>query len=334
MKIGFFEIEGWEEPIIREELKDHEIVISKEKISSLSLPEKRDFEILSVFIDSRMDRETLSAFPALKFMATRSTGYDHLEIEAFKERKIPISYVPGYGDNTVAEFTFGLMFCLMRKMYQSIDQVKETGSFSLDGLRGNDLNGKTLGIVGVGRIGREMIKIASALGMKIMAHDPFPDERLASEMKFTYASLEDTLAHSDILSLHCPLNEKTRHLINQKNIKYMKKGAYLVNTARGGVVETEALVQALQEGILAGAALDVLEEEGDTKDELSLLTASHPKEAELRTILENHILMRMPNVLVTPHNAFNSEEALRRILEITITNIKGFLAGNIPNEVA
>ena len=147
-------------------------------------------------------------------------------------------------------------------------------------------------------------------------------------------SLEEVLGTSDVLSIHCPYNQKTRHLLNKKNIGFIKKGAYLINTARGGILETEALEKALKEGRLAGVGLDVLEEEGDTKDELNLLRSGHPKEEELKVVLQNHVLMRMPNVLITPHNAFNSEEALGRILTITLGNIRGFLKGKPENLVS
>lgn len=334
MKIGFFEIEGWEEPVIRQVLAGHDIFTSKEKISSLSLPEKRDFDVLSVFIDSRIDKDILAQFPNLKFIATRSTGYDHLDLAALKEKGIPAAYVPGYGDNTVAEFTFGLILSITRKIYQGIDQIKETGSFSLRGLRGNDLKGKVMGVIGTGHIGKEVIKIANGFGMKVIAYDPFPDQAFAAKIGFSYASLDELLRNTDIISLHCPLNEATHHLINRENVGRIKPGAYFVNTARGGIVETQALVDGLEQGVLAGAALDVLEEEGETKDELALLRSGHPKEEELKVMLENHALMRMPNVLVTPHNAFNSAEALRRILDITLENIRGFLDGKPLNLIS
>ena len=333
MKIGFFEIEGWEEPVIRQNFSDADVFISKDKITPLNLPDVRDFEILSVFVNSKIDKAVLDCFPNLKFIVARSTGYDHIDIAECKARGIPVAYVPGYGDNTVAEFAFGLILNLTRKIYQGIDHIKETGSFSLQGLRGIDLKGKTLGIVGTGRIGKEMIKIAKGFGMNVVAYDPYPDQEFSASQGFTYMALEDLLRTADIISLHCPYNEKTKHLINQSNVDLIKPGAYLVNTARGGIVETDAVVHALQKGILAGFGTDVLEEEGETKDELTFLHLGHPKEEELKTILENHILMRMPNVLITPHNAFNSQEALERILKTTVENIGGFISKEPKNLV-
>jgi len=327
MKIAFFELEGWEERILKESFPDQELYLSKEKLDEFNLPAQKDFEIISVFVDSRITDKVLENFPNLKFLTTRSTGYDHIDIEACRGRNIPVAYVPGYGDNTVAEFAFGLILNLTRKIYLSIDQLKEVGSFSLDGLRGIDLKGKTIGIVGTGRIGKEMIKIAKGFGMNVSAFDPFPNLEFAKTIGFEYVKFDELLKNSDIISIHTPYTKETHHLINKQNIGLIKKGAYLVNTARGGIIETEALVEALQNGILAGAAMDVLEEEGETKDELEFLTKARPKEEELRTMLQNHILMKMPNVLITPHNAFNSQEALERILETTLENIKGF-SGN------
>lgn len=332
-KIGFFELEGWEERIIKTELPDQEITANKDKITNLCLPETKDFDIISVFVDSRIDKTVLDCFPNLKCIATRSTGYDHIDLEESRRRGVKMLYVPGYGDNTVAEFAFGLILNLTRKIYQGVDQIKETGSFSLAGLRGTDIKGKTIGIIGTGRIGKEMIKIAKGFGMNVLAYDPYPDKQFAALMNFSYGSLEDVLGKSDIVSIHCPYNESTHHLVNKGNVGKIKRGAYLINTARGGIVETEALVEGLNSGILAGVGMDVLEEEGETKDELNILALGHPQEEELKTILRNHVLMKMPNVLITPHNAFNSQEALEKILHITLQNIRSYITGAPVNEV-
>lgn len=332
LKIGFFELEGWEDKVVIDAL-GKEIYLSKKKITSDDLPVQDDFEIISIFVDSRIDEEVLTHLPKLKFLTTRSTGYDHIDLVACKKRKITIAYVPGYGDNTVAEFTFGLILNLTRKIYQAIDQIKEITSFSLKSLRGIDLKEKTIGVIGTGRIGKEVIKIANGFGMKVVAYDPFPNPELAKTMGFKYVTLEDLLKDSHIITIHCPYCKETKHLIHKGNINLIKRGAYLINTARGGIVETGALIQALQNGILAGAGLDVLEEEGETKDEIHFLRASSLKTEELKTLLQNHILMRMPNVLITPHNAFNSQEALERILDTTIKNIKGFIKGKPVNTI-
>ena len=324
MKIAFFEIEGWEEKQIKAALPKYELSLFKERLTADMIPEKRGFDVISIFVDSRIDGEVLNYFSDLRFIATRSTGYDHVNVKVCKDRGVTVAYVPGYGDNTVAEFAFGLILNLTRKLYQGIDQMKERESFVLDGLRGMDLKGKIIGVVGTGRIGREVIKIAKGFGMQVVASDVFPDETCAKELEFTYVPFEKLLGLADVISFHCPLTEKTTHLLNKKNIKFIKKGAYLVNTARGAIVETEALIQALQDKTLAGAALDVLEEEGKIKDELKFLSKERTREGEMKIVLQDHVLIRMPNVLVTPHNAFNSQEALERILDTTLENIKAF----------
>ncbi|MEK7212221.1 MAG: NAD(P)-dependent oxidoreductase [Patescibacteria group bacterium] len=333
MKIGFFELEGWEESLIRERLRGEEMLLSQDKIDEITLPPRTDFDIISVFVDSRITPKVLEKFPNLKLIAARSTGYDHIDVAACRKRGVSVAYVPGYGDNTVAEFAFGLILNLSRKIYYAIDQIKESDSFDLRGLRGMDLKGKTIGILGTGRIGKEMIKIAKGFGMNILAYDPFPDQDLAMKMDFRYMPLEGVLVRSDFISIHCPYNKATHHLINGKNINIIKRGAYLINTARGGIVETDALVVALKSGVLAGAGIDVLEEEGETKDEMKFLSKGKPTAMELRTMLQNHILMNMPNVLITPHNAFNSQEALARILSTTLDSIKGFINGQPANLV-
>lgn len=314
MKIGFFELEGWEEAAIRSAFPADDLFLTAERIDAAHPPARTDLEVLCVFVDSRLDRDMLARFPDLKHVATRSTGFDHIDTAACQERGIGVSYVPSYGDHTVAEYAFGLMLTLTRKLYPAIHRVKATGSFSLESLRGVELFGKTLGVVGTGRIGRNVVMIAKSFGMKVAAFDPFPD----------------LLSRADILSFHCPYTKDTHHLLNQGNIGLMKKGAFLVNTARGPIIETEALVGALQSGALAGAALDVIEEEGDMKDELSILRA-HPKEEELKAVLVNHLLMKMPNVVMTPHLAFDSAEALDRILNTSLGNVKAYAAGAPTN---
>ncbi len=332
MNISFFETEGWEEKIVREQLPRENLFFSTEKIDELHPPTAgNDCEILSVFVNSRITEKTLAHFPSMKFLTTRSTGFDHVDPAACKKRGIHVAYVPGYGNHTVAEFAFGLILNLTRKLYQSIDQIKEAESFSLKGLRGIDLKNRTIGIIGTGRIGREAITIAKGFGMKVLAYDAFPDTAFAKNAGISYVPLDDLLKNSDIVSIHAPYTKETRHLIDQKNIRLMKRGSYLVNTARGGIVETDALVMALQDGILAGAGMDVLEEEGETKDEMTFLREGNMQEQKLKTMLENHILMKMPNVLITPHNAFNTQEALERILGTTLESITGYLAGKPVN---
>jgi D-lactate dehydrogenase len=334
MKIAFFELEHWEEVILRKELAGHDLFLTSDKLTTESLPDQKDFEVISTFIDSEGSSDVLDTFPNLKLFATRSTGYDHIDLATASSRSIQVSNVPAYGENTVAEYTFGLILALTRKIYQAIDQVKERSSFNLNGLRGSDIKGKTIGVIGTGRIGKEVIKIARGFSMDVLASDVYPDKSLEEKGMVTYVSLGELLGRSDIITLHCPATPETKHTINRNNIALLKTGSFLINTARGSLVETEALIQALSSGKLAGAALDVIEEEGEIKDELNFLISPHPQEDVLRNMLYNHILMDMNNVLISPHNAFNSQEALERILRTTIDTIQGFIKGEVKNAVS
>src|SRR3989344_4885123 len=230
MKIGFFGMSEYEESVINKRLPDHEIVLDAQQIDEDSLPGRNDFDILSVFVNSKIGEKEIAHFPNLKFINTGSTGYDHIDADAVKRAGILASYVPGYGENTVAEFTFGLILNLARKIYPAIDRIKETGSFSLEGLRGFELKGKTIGIVGTGRIGRQVGEIAKGFEMKILATDPYPNEEFKNKSNVEYVSLDDLLGRSDIVTLHCPYSKSTHHLINKENVKKIKKGALLVNT--------------------------------------------------------------------------------------------------------
>lgn len=330
MKIGFFEIEPWEIDYIKPKFSGVELFFSAEKLNKENPPQQKDADIISIFVGSAIDKETINALPNIKLITTRSTGYDHIDLNAAKGKNIKLGFVPGYGDNTVAEFAFGLLLNLSRKMYQAIDRLKETDAFNYEGLRGFDLKGKTIGIVGTGRIGQYAVKIAKGFGMNIIAFDAFPNEKLAQELGFKYVSFDELLAQSDVIDLHVPYLPATHHMINMSNIAKIKKGAILINTARGAVVETEAMVKALNEGILGGAGMDVLEEEGVIQDERAFLLYGHPEEHNLKAALANHVLINMPNVVITPHTAFNTTEALQRILDTDIGNIKSFIEKGEP----
>jgi len=327
MKTVFFKLEPWEKEYIEAKEGFQGAVFIDEVLDKDHLPKETNVEVISTFVNSSISKKVLDALPNLKFVATRSTGFDHIDLKECKKRNILVSNVPSYGENTVAEYTFALILALTRKIHQGYDQIRETGSFQLDGLRGTDLKGKTLGVIGTGRIGKNVVRIAKGFGMNVVACDTYEDKAFAEEMGLQYCEPFKALQEGDIVTLHVPYSKETHHLIDAKAIKMMKKGAYLVNTSRGAVVDTQALVKALKDKHLAGAALDVLEEEGAVKDELEFLLTGHPQEENLKTVLANHVLIDMPNVIITPHNAFNTKEALQRILDTTIENIQGFAIG-------
>jgi D-lactate dehydrogenase len=295
-----------------------EIAFQTAPLGKDTLPADINFDIAGVFMNSSVDAATIAALPNLKLIATLTTGFDHIDLKAAGERGIIVSSVPAYGENTVAEFAFALLLALSRKICEARSRVHDEHKFTTDGLQGFDLAGKTIGVLGTGRIGKHAVRMAKGFGMKIIAYDVFHDDAFAKEMDFAYVSLEELLAQSDIITIHAPYLPSTHHLINNGNIGLIKKGAYLINTARGAIVETSALISALKSGQLAGAGIDVLEEEPELK------AGSMTPAAELLT---------MPNVIITPHNAFNTREAARRTVDTTISNIVGFINGAPANVV-
>jgi len=334
MKIHFFSSEPSQEGFIRESLPGIDIEFHEKPLGAY--PDLTDVEAtaLCIFMDTPIGEAELNRFPAVTLITTRSTGFDHIDLAVAKAKGVTVANVPFYGANTVAEFAFALLLALSRRIIDADERVRETGTFSQDGLRGFDLYGKTLGVVGCGHIGEHVIRMGNGFGMKVLGFDTQQDPAKAAELHFTYSSLEELFGASDIITVHVPYNEHTHHLINRENITHFKKGSYLINTARGAVVETEAIIAALKDGTLLGAGLDVLEEEGELTEEVQLLTSPHPKEQDLKTALENHYLINHPRVIVTPHVAFNTTEAVGRILDTSIENIKRFAAGTPANVVS
>lgn len=324
MKIAFFEIEGWEKPYFEEKLTGHELHFDEGPLDMENIEAVKDFEIVSGMIYSEFHKDILDKFTNLHMITTRSTGFDHIDLEECKRRNIVVCNVPEYGSNTVAEHTFALILAIARNLIPSVERTKR-GDFSLKGLRGFDLYGKTIGVVGVGSIGKAVIRIARGFGMNVIAFTRNPTDEIAKELGVQFTSFEELLGKSDIVSLHVPYNKSTHYLINKENIHSFKKGSVLINTARGGVVETEAVLIGLDEGILRGVGLDVLEEECMVKEERQLLTEQFLKECDIRTQLLNHVLLTKENAIITPHNAFNSTEALQRIVDTTIQNVIAFV---------
>lgn len=329
MRISFFEIKGWEKKIFKRKLKNFKLDFFSEPLTELNAKLAKDSEIISSFIYSKINKTTISHLKKCRFIATRSTGFDHINLKECQKRKIVVSNVPYYGENTVAEHTFALILALSRNVHKSYLRTLK-GDFSIEGLKGFDLKGKTLGVIGAGHIGLHVIKIARGFGMKVLAHDIKENKFLEEVLDFKYVDLKYLLSHSDIISLHVPLTKKTYHLINKKNVKFIKKGAILINTSRGEVVETEALISALDKKILSGAGLDVLEGEKLIKEEKQLLYEKK-KLKVLKKLVNAHLLLARENVVFTPHIAFYSHQALERILETTVENIYAFIKGKPIN---
>lgn len=330
MKIAFFEIESWEKDYLQSQLSDFDLVFFEEKLNEDNLKNIKDINILSPFTYSIIDKKIIDSLKFLKYISTRSTGFDHIDLKVCKKNNILVSNVPTYGENTVAEHTFALILTLSRKIYSSLERTKKE-NFSVEGLTGFDLKEKILGVVGTGNIGKNTIRIAKGFGMQVLAYDIKKDQKLAKRVGFKYVTLDYLFKNSDITTFHLPYNKSTHHLVNIETLKLFKKDSYLINTSRGGICDTTALLQGLKDKTFAGLGLDVLEEECFIKEERELITPDFSKKCDLKTILENHILINQPNVIITPHNAFNSKEALIRIIDTTIENIKSFSKNKLIN---
>ena len=324
--IAFFETTKSEEHFLRKRIgKNYSAQFFPGPIQELPLAKFVKADVLSVFIYSLVKKDLMKSTKNLKLIATRSTGFNHIDIHGAKKQGVTVCNVPYYGENTVAEHTFALILSLSRNIHKAYMRTLRN-DFSLEGLRGFDLKGKTLGVIGAGSIGLHVIRMAKGFGLNVIAYDLKPNHFLAETLDFAYASLGDLLSRSDIVTLHLPSNEHTHHLLSMKNIRDVKKGALFINTARGDLIETQALHYALNSGIFAGAGLDVFEGEELVKEENQMLTRNVPVE-KLQALLQKNILLKMENVILTPHMAFDSVEAVERILQTTVDNIVAFEKG-------
>ncbi len=290
-----------------------------------------DSEVVSVLTTSRITAEIINKLPALRLLATRSTGFDHIDLEAAAQRRILVCNAPDYGPITIAEYTLGLLLMLMRKLAITLRRTRH-GDFSRAGLTGHDLYGKTLGLIGTGRIGTRVAYLAHAFGMRVLASDPAPNLALCRDCEVAYLALDELLPKVDALSLHVPYTEATRHLLNEERLRRLKPGVVLVNTARGGIVDSCALARLQAEGHFGGLALDCFEGEEVWIGAHAPLLPSHIP-VQIEQALNSFQMQLGENVILTPHNAFNSKEALQRLLQTTLENIEAFFAGDPKNLV-
>ena len=258
----------------------------------------------------QVTHDVFERLPNLKLIVTRSVGHDHIDLAEAERRGIPVCNVPDYGAHMIAEHAFGLMLAVARNVVKGNNRYKQERFFSDQSLQGIELRGKTLGVIGMGRIGLHSVRIAKGFGMRVIAHDVFQNQAAAEELGFGYASLERVLAESHVVTLHVSLNDATHHLMNADRLAQMKHGAILINTSRGAVVDTQALIAALRSGHLGGAGLDVLEDERETYHDFADL-----------------------NVVVTPHLGWYTDGAVERILKIALGNIAAFMQGEIVNRL-
>lgn len=338
MKITFFEVqEDWEKERIHDQFPDSEVKIVQEPLQECNLEEEKvkDSDVICTFIYSENSKENLSKFDNLKCVVTRSTGTDHIDLEYCNENSIDVCNVGHYGENTVAEFAFSHLLNISRHVCKSIQRVS-SGSYDTSGLRGFDLKGKTVGVVGFGSIGKKFAKMAKGFEMNVILYDAHPDNKRedAKEIGAHFVDFESLLSQSDVVSIHVPLIPPTKHLLNKDTINKMKDGSILINSARGEIVESEALLEALNSGKIYAAGLDCLEGENLVKEDLELIYNKNSSNEDYRVALEDHMLMHHKRSFITPHNAFNSQDALERILGTALRNISSFKFGKeLPNKV-
>lgn len=309
---------------------------------------KADATVLSLFIHTRIDARFLDKHPALELIATRSTGAEHIDLAACAGRGVAVANVPSYGEHTVAEHTFALILTLSRRLREVVRQPGKEDRVAYESMRAFELRGKTLGVVGAGRIGRHVIRMARAFGMNVLAYDTRAATGQATPLGegCAYETLERVLAEAHVLTLHIPLRPETHHLIRSETLATCRRGVVIINTARGGLIDTNALLDALDSGQVGGAGLDVLEEDSVIRREATSVisdqiiqrlhaitgaTEPHGEDGSrakaFEDILRNKRLLARPDVIFTPHIGFNSLEAVERINAATFENIERFLRG-------
>ena len=331
MKIYFFESKEVDQKKVEKYLKGNELVFIEEPLSVKNISIAKDAEVIAIFIYSKINKQILSKLPKLKFITTQSTGYDHIDLKECKKRKIVVSNVPTYGENTVAEHTFALILDLSRNIHKAVRRISED-NFSIGGLEGFDLKGKTIGVIGAGNIGQHVIRIANGFEMKVLVYEPKRSLSLAKKLKFKYTTLENLLKNSDIVTLHVPLVSGTKNMINRKTLKLMKPNSILINTSRGGVVNTKDLLSALDSNKIHGAGLDVIQGEKTIKEEKELLHKTGKEHTKkLKEVIDAYMILHNEKVIFTPHIAFYSKEALERIMDTTIENVNSFIKGKPIN---
>ena len=334
MNIAYITPYEGEEALARELLAGHDVLFWPTPIRDEVPAALLEAEVLSVFVDSKVTTEMIDSMPNLKVLALRSTGYDHVAVEHAQEKGIVVVYVPHYGSQTVAEYAFSLMLALSRKVYATYETLRTTGVVDVKKFEGFDLAGKTLGVIGTGAIGRRVCQIARGFAMQVVTYDVYPNEQAAHDIGYACCSLEEVLAQSDIITLHVPATADNHHLLNTETLAKTKRGAYIINTARGELIDTIALLHALKSGQIAGAGLDVFEGEQFIKNEMLLLGAETEFDVRLwQTFVAEHELLQMENVIVTPHMAFNSVEAKREITETNAENILAAVRGEVIHAV-
>lgn len=320
-KIAFFDAHSYDRESFNATNKDFgfEIEYYKERLTLSSVPLAKGKDVVCIFVQAECDARVIDELVknGVKLIALRCAGFNNVDIK-YAQGKIPVVRVPAYSPHAVAEYAVTLMLALNRKIYRAVNRTRE-GNFKLSGLLGFDMYGKTAGLIGLGKIAKEVGKILRGFGMNVLAYDLYQDKEFAEKHDVKYTSLDEIYAKSDIISLHCPLTDQTKYIINDESIAKMKQGVMLINTGRGKLINTESLIKGLRSGKIACAGLDVYEEEQnffyeDRSDKL----IDDDKLA---------LLLMDPNVIVTSHQAFFTREAMRNISQTTLQNIKDWEEG-------
>jgi D-lactate dehydrogenase len=328
VRIAFFDTKPYDRDFFDRANKQYHFDIRyfSPRLSDETVPLASGFDAVCVFVNDDVSASVVQQLyeNGVKMVALRSAGYNNVDLKAVLE-KLHVVRVPAYSPHAVAEHTLALILGLNRKTHKAYARTRE-GNFSINGLMGFDLNGKTAGIIGTGKIGREVIKILRGLSMEVLAYDVYPNRQAEEELGFRYTDLDELYSSSDIVSLHCPLTPENVYMINRQSIGRMKKGVVVINTGRGKLINTRDLIHGLKTGQIGGAGLDVYEEE----DEYFFEDLSG-------TILTDDVLARLltfPNVIITSHQAFFTREALNAIASTTLENIRLYFSEEkLPNEI-
>lgn len=323
LRVAFFNAADLDQAFFRQHLSGHELVMVEGDLTPETAAQAAGADVISVRVSSRVTAEVMAGIPKLRHIACRTTGFDNVDLTYAAAHGITVSTVPAYGENTIAEYAFMLMLAVARHLLPASGVARHGLTDNDPHLTGFDLGGKTLGVIGAGRIGRHAARIGRGFDMKVLAYDVYPNEAAAKEIGYTYASLDEILKSADYLTLHAPATPETHHLMNAQAFAQLKPGVIMVNTGRGSLVDTQALLDALKDGRLAGAGLDVVEGE----EYLKLSPAQrrqHPN-----ALLDE--LMAQPNVVLTAHNGANSADAQARIRQTVVANLTAWEAGHPQN---
>lgn len=321
-KVAFFDTKAYDRTWFDALGKNYEITYFEEKLNHHTAKFTDGFDAVCAFVNDRVNALAIERLynNGVQLIAMRCAGYSNVDVKAAFQ-KLHIVRVPAYSPHAVAEHTMGLLLTLNRRLHKAYNRTREF-NFSIVGLTGTDLYGKTVGVIGTGKIGRTFIDICRGFGMRVLAYDKFP----AKDSGLDYVELDTLLRESDVISLHCPLTPDTRHILNRDAFSKMKKGVFILNTSRGALIDSEALLDALNSRTVGGAGLDVYEEEANLFYEDRSDTIIHDDTLAL--------LVSRPNVILTAHQAFLTEEALHNIAEETIKNLDAFFSGApLENEI-